>query len=143
MDIEALEKTNIDKFKLKWRWTNPDYLDMPKEDLDKISVLSPESASAVFGESSRLIQESNIENEGQRISTDNSDVAEYLAYIDLESKILFANIINNRSLTLYSGCFLWFVPDLLHFNHPTSWKANRWKKSLNSQTSGQTAGVPC
>ncbi|MES9830584.1 MAG: hypothetical protein ABW201_20215 [Candidatus Thiodiazotropha sp.] len=88
MDIEALEKTNIDNFKLKWRWTDPDYLDMPEEDLDKINVLSPESASAVFGESLRLIQESNIENEGQRISANNSDVTEYLARIDVESKIL-------------------------------------------------------
>ncbi|MES9974871.1 MAG: hypothetical protein ABW094_11465 [Candidatus Thiodiazotropha sp.] len=87
MDIEALEKTNIDNFKLKRRWTDPDYLDMPEEDLEKINVLSPESASAVFGESLRLIQESNIENEGQRISTNNSDLAEYLARIDVESKI--------------------------------------------------------
>ncbi|MEW8693080.1 MAG: hypothetical protein AB2535_18740 [Candidatus Thiodiazotropha endolucinida] len=88
MDIEALAKTNIDNFKLKWRWTDPDYLDMPEENLDKINALSPESASAVFDESSRLIKESNIENEGQRTSANNSEVAEYLARINVESMIL-------------------------------------------------------
>jgi hypothetical protein len=88
MDIDTLKKTDIDSFRLKWRWADPDYLDMPEEDLNKINILSRESASAVFDESLRLIKNTDIENIGERISTKNNGVYEYLSRIKIESKIL-------------------------------------------------------
>lgn len=61
---------------------------MPGEDLNKINILSRESASAVFDESLCLIKKTDIEYAGERISTKNNGVSEYLSRIVIESRIL-------------------------------------------------------
>ncbi len=50
-----MQSTSLDKFPLKWRWTEKEYCILSKEDLNQITPLAPTSAKSVWEKSLTFI----------------------------------------------------------------------------------------
>lgn len=126
MKIESLPTNNIEDFSLSWRWTDEKYCLMPKDDLSKINPLTQAAAKITFDTTLRLIEETQIDVNGELIETslDRCAVKAFLASRLPEGKII-VNWGEDTSVIMDTSTFIKYWDDICY---PSSDDVSVWSE---------------
>jgi len=126
MKIESLSTNNIDDFSLSWRWTDEKYCLMPEDDLSKINPLTQEAAKSTFDNALRLIEETQIDVDGESIETslDRGAVKVFLTSRLPEGKII-VNWGQDTSVIMDTTTFIKYWDDICY---PSSDDVSVWSE---------------
>ncbi len=126
MKIESLSTNNIEDFSLRWRWTDEKYCLMPEDDLSKINPLTPEAAKITFDTALRLIEETQIDVDGESIETslDRGVVKVFLTSRLPEGKII-VNWGQDTSVIMDTTTFIKYWDDICY---PSSDDVSVWSE---------------